>query len=136
MIEAAVNGKLYEGVYGDFDGITIKDLIPDERTEEYNKTYNEIIKKLEESDKILLSNWGPQTPILFRHSTDDEFIPYESEILPMYNTLSNNGVNRNVSVGTISGLQHIYSSVYLTIVDICLKKHPCPINNTKKYLNK
>jgi len=139
IIYASRYGQLYWGIYGDFSDYTIDTIInPDLLTEGHLDVSKDGLKELMEifkkNDDKLLTYWNPQAKIFIRHSTADEFIPFPV-VNEYYNILSNNGYNKNVTLGKFDGYGHIVSSLLCTL-EIMFKKNPCPIDDTNKFLNK
>lgn len=72
-------------------------------------------------------DWDPKTPLTIAHSTADDFISYEP-VYVMYENLSNNGRNRNVTMRTVKNMTHLPATSYFLVADILFKKHPCSLD--------
>ncbi len=88
-----------------------------------NPKIKTLLDALAQNDKIL-SGWNPTARLCISHSINDEFVPY-SQALGVYKSLSKGGINRNVILQTVPGLNHTEGNQYYGIKDIIIKKHPC-----------
>ena len=76
---------------------------------------------------VMLDGWTPKSGLRIAHSKSDDFIPFSQPEM-VYENLSNNGFNRNVSFVTKESLGHLDGTLYFFLRDIILKDHPCPID--------
>jgi len=89
---------------------------------------NTAVKALFEAfnkNKVIADGWSPASKLRFVHSKADEFLPYE-DAYQVYENLSNNGFNYNVSFKSLNYLGHIESSLGLLVHDCCFLKNLCP----------
>lgn len=88
--------------------------------------FKKLMKATAHSDMLKL-DWHPASPLRISHSTDDDFLPYDTAYA-LYGKLSNNGNNKNVSFKTLRGLDHSNSASVLLMLNVGILEHPCPLD--------
>ena len=88
--------------------------------------FKALMKSVSKSDMVSL-NWFPASPLRMTHSTDDDFLPFDTAY-GLYEKLSNNGNNKNVSFKTLRDLNHGDTATRLLMLNIGILPHPCPVD--------